>query len=254
MEIGCILWEGPSRLDGAPIVALATFHSENEKTGDMVGTWILRADVAPHRAVLHGADGSVCGIGKARCPLAGRIGTDGKVSGRACYVNTVRGPLAVWNAWRAGRYPAATPELLAQHVEGRPVRIGSYGDPAAVPIAVWRDLAALASGHTAYTHQWRRYVDRGLRNVAMASVSTAADREEAKRRGWRTFRVRAATDPVLPGEIVCPASTERGFARSCATCLACDGADRPGKSDVVIIGHGSAPIRTALKSLFHRES
>lgn len=65
---GLVLWEGPSRLDGAPIVLIATGMrrgSSNEKTGPMVQTWILRQDVAPHVAQRTGADASVCGD----CPL-----------------------------------------------------------------------------------------------------------------------------------------------------------------------------------------
>jgi hypothetical protein len=65
---GIVIWEGPSRLDGAPIVAIATGlarSSSNEKTGPMVQTWILRQDQAPHVAQRTGADESVCG----NCPL-----------------------------------------------------------------------------------------------------------------------------------------------------------------------------------------
>jgi len=65
---GLELWRGASRLDGAPIVAIATglaAPSSNPKTGPMVQTWILRADVAPHEAQRDGRDASVCGD----CPL-----------------------------------------------------------------------------------------------------------------------------------------------------------------------------------------
>ena len=65
---GLVLWEGPSRLDGAPIVVIATGMrrgSSNEKTGPMVQTWIMRQDEAPHVAQRTGSDASVCGD----CPL-----------------------------------------------------------------------------------------------------------------------------------------------------------------------------------------
>jgi hypothetical protein len=65
---GLELWRGPSRLDGAPIVAIATGLAEpssNPKTGPMVQTWILRADSSPQEAQRTGADASVCGD----CPL-----------------------------------------------------------------------------------------------------------------------------------------------------------------------------------------
>ena len=65
---GVILYEGPSVIDGAPIVAIATglkSPSSNDKTGTMVQVWILRADVAPHEAQKTGADESICG----NCPM-----------------------------------------------------------------------------------------------------------------------------------------------------------------------------------------
>ena len=65
---GVVLYRGPSRLDGAPIVVVATGlqrPSENEKTGPMVQTWILRSDEHPVSAVHSGADASICGD----CPL-----------------------------------------------------------------------------------------------------------------------------------------------------------------------------------------
>ena len=41
MAKGYVLHEGPSPFDGQPIVSIATLHSSNRKTGDMVQTWIL---------------------------------------------------------------------------------------------------------------------------------------------------------------------------------------------------------------------
>ena len=40
MVKGYVLHEGPSPFDGQPIVSIATLHSSNRKTGDMVQTWI----------------------------------------------------------------------------------------------------------------------------------------------------------------------------------------------------------------------
>lgn len=47
---GMIIYRGPSLLDGAPIVAIATGldgKHRNSKTGNMVQTWIMRDDIAP---------------------------------------------------------------------------------------------------------------------------------------------------------------------------------------------------------------
>lgn len=52
---GIILYRGPSMLDGSPIVCIATGiegkASRNGKAGEMVQTWILREDIAPHEAI-----------------------------------------------------------------------------------------------------------------------------------------------------------------------------------------------------------
>ena len=61
---GVVLYEGPSRIDGAPVVAIAcriADASSNAKTGAMVQTFIMRQDIAPHEALKTGDDASVCG-------------------------------------------------------------------------------------------------------------------------------------------------------------------------------------------------
>ena len=52
---GVVLYDGPSLIDGAPIVAIATgliWPSLNRKTGDMVHVWIMRADLPPVEAAI----------------------------------------------------------------------------------------------------------------------------------------------------------------------------------------------------------
>ena len=91
---GVVLYEGPSRIDGAPIVAIAcriTDASNNEKTGAMVQTFIMRRDIAPHEALKTGDDSSVCGD----CPL--RPINKGATR---CYVRVYQAPLSVWNAYQ----------------------------------------------------------------------------------------------------------------------------------------------------------
>ena len=44
---GFIIYQGPSLLDGKPIVAIATTASRNVKTGSMVSIWIMRQDIDP---------------------------------------------------------------------------------------------------------------------------------------------------------------------------------------------------------------
>ena len=84
---GVVLYEGPSQIDGAPIVMIAVGllqGSTNTKTGAMVQTYILRQDMPPIEAVKTGADESICG----GCTHRG----DGTGKKRSCYVTLIHGP------------------------------------------------------------------------------------------------------------------------------------------------------------------
>jgi hypothetical protein len=236
MADGVILYQGPSLLDGAPIVVIATGlknKSENAKTGAMVQTYILRSGVSPTVAIQTGDDASICG----NCPHRGAT-VDGRNAGRTCYVNVGQGPGAVFRAFRAGKY-ATLPQYNWDVFKGRKVRFGTYGDPAAVPTYVWQGIANRAAGWTGYTHQWRN--NGALSKFCMASVDSEPEALEAQRLGWRTFRV------ALPGvadrlasEVRCPASAEAGKKLNCASCLACSGGTRRGS--IVIQAHGGFAV------------
>jgi hypothetical protein len=237
LPTGFILYEGPSLLDGAPIVAIATLESSNVKTGNMIQTWILRQDVAPLDALKSGEDASICGDCKHRPALGG-----------ACYVDVSRAPSGVWKAYRRGRYPHA--EAISSIGRGRMVRLGAYGDPMAVPARVWQLLIAGAAGHTGYTHQWRNAglpigQRAAINRMVMASADDPIEASTAREQGLRYFRIRLEGEPLAPREFTCPASEEGGFRRTCATCGACDGSKRPGAASVVIVVHGSKSGRYA---------
>lgn len=225
---GFVFYDGPSMLDGSPILGIAILNSENAKTGDMVQTFIIRADIAPVEAIKAGADVSICGNCKHR-PLLG--GT--------CYVNVGQSVQSVYSAWMRGAYPMIDPKQAASLIAERYVRIGAYGDPAAIPSEHWQALLVLAAGHTGYTHQWRLPLAQSLRGLVMASADSASERDVARSMGWRTFRVRSAEESLGEREIVCPASDEGGKRKQCINCRACDGATRPGQASVAIIVHGS---------------
>lgn len=185
---GVILYRGPSRLDRKPIACVATGlarGSRNPKTGPMIQTWIFAdSETDPVSAAFRtGADVSVCGD----CPLRP------KNSG-ACYVNLL--PVnAVWRALGTGAYPVYYAPEHAHLFRGRHMRFGSYGDPAAVPLYVWKRFTKLVSLWTGYTHQWRT-CHPGYARICMASVETEAQAIEARAKGYRTFRVRAVNQPV----------------------------------------------------------
>jgi hypothetical protein len=211
-------------LDGAPIIVVATGLNKgsiNSKTGALIQTWILREDIKPTLAVKNGAAKSVCGD----CPHIGDT----------CYVNIFQAPLNVYNSYHRGIYKT---DWTSATFAGRKIRIGSYGDPAAVPYYIWERVLAETVGHTGYTHQWRNYPE--LAAIVMASCDTPQDRLQAKFLGFRTFRVRLATEPKLDHEFLCPASKEAGVKTNCAACLACGGTTAKAKADPVIIAHGAA--------------
>ena len=229
---GHVVWRGASPYDGGPIVAVVTMHSTNRKTGDMPQLWILREDAPPMDALRAGTDASVCGD----CPLRG----DGTGTGRACYVTLWQGPRSVWDAMRRGAYPDATPEHVGTLLAGRMVRLGAYGDPAMLPIAVVRALIAHADGWTGYTHQWRR-VSREWSGLLMASADGVAARREARQAGWRSFVVLPQGAPMPDRTVACMATRERN-PRQCVTCGACAGTRQgatPTAVDIAIHAHGA---------------
>ena len=227
---GFVFYDGPSALDGAPIIGVAVLRSKNVKTGDMVQTFILRADQSPLAAIDSGADASICGDCVHR-------GADGRA--RTCYVDVGKSVQSVYSAWTRGAYPLTSPAQGARMLTGRAVRLGAYGDPAAIPAQHWRALLKRAAGRTGYTHQWRQAHAQQLRELVMASADSAQERDTARAMGWRTFRVRGADESLGAREFACPASPEGGNRRQCVDCQACDGAARgPAQASVAIVVHG----------------
>lgn len=255
MNNGVVFYRGPSLIDGAPIIGVATglrTGASNSKTGPMVQIYILREDVYPLHAVQTGDDYSICG----NCALRGKIveQEDGSTKniGRTCYVTLMHGPRVVYQAYEDGRYPDVPLARMRKLVAGRMVRVGAYGDPAAIPVDVWQSILPGTSGHTGYTHQWRE--TPALSAFFMASVDSEAEREEAKALGFRTFRVKSDHSPKMTGEGICPGSDEMGKAVQCITCMLCDGNRSGYRHDVVINVHGigASHFRPAEAAAIHR--
>jgi hypothetical protein len=228
---GVVLYEGPSLINGKPIVVIATGlanrKSENEKTGEMVQVWILASGSNPIAANKSGDDEAVCGNCKHR-------------HFRSCYVNLRNGPYTVYEAYQRGAYKRvgldhATSELFRdQHV-----RLGAYGDPAAVPLEVWDTVTRVSAGWTGYTHQWRKRRVRPYKRYCMASCDTLREADKAKWLRWRPFLVRQEGDELPPGYFECPASAEAGKRLTCSECRVCKGGThRWGKGLPSIVAHG----------------
>lgn len=233
-----IIYQGPSLIDGSPIVAITVSQSGNSKTGNMVQTYIIRADMNPLEASKTGLDYAICGA----CPHRGTPTTDKarkQALKRSCYVNLGQGPLIVWKAFMRGIYQTVTGHnAIAAIGKGRMVRLGTYGDPAAVPAYIWESLISEAEGHTAYTHQTGMKGADTQPDFMMISADTHEQAVIAWTEGHRTFRVVKSTHEIVPGkEIICPASKEAGFKSTCSSCGLCGGSSVKAKS-IAIVDHG----------------
>ena len=226
-----IIYKGPSLLDGKPIVVIATFSNRNTKTGAVVQTYIFRSAINPLEASKTGEDFSICGD----CTMRGEVTTDPKrkqAKARRCYVNLGQGVLIVYKSFLRGVYQTADNTADRNTIgRGRFVRIGTYGDPAAVPADVWTDLLAEAPTFTAYAHQsgWRP-------DIAMQSADNRAQAIAHWKAGRRTFRVIADLGELdKANEALCPASKEAGRRVQCTACKLCKGSSK-GKS-IAIVEH-----------------
>lgn len=224
-----VIYRGPSLLDGKPIVAIAVYSDTNKKTGTMLQTYILREDIDPREANKSGEDFSICGD----CSLRGTATDDPKrklAAGRKCYVRIDQGPLIVWKAYKRGYYKPESARALGR---GRMVRMGTYGDPAAIPAAVWDDLLAEATGWTGYSHQ------SGFRpDLVMQSADTFEAAADFWAQGMRTFRVVQSLADVIPTkEVLCPASAEAGRRTTCEACKLCAGLATLSPKSVAIVQH-----------------
>lgn len=231
-----VVWRGRSLFDNSPLVAIVTgLHgdSKNAKTGKgLAQLFILCEDVNPLDAILAGLDEGICG----GCAHRGEWWNG---IPRTCYVDVGKSVLAVWSAYRRGSYQTMKPADVAVHLasKGLGIRIGAYGDGAAIPPNVIAEITS-ATRHTGYTHAWRNRSD--LAPFLMASCDTPAEQAQASSEGWRTFRVRTSSQELGAREISCPASAEAGQRTTCSSCGLCSGATtNDARKDIAIIVHGS---------------
>jgi hypothetical protein len=278
MTRNCIFYDGPSMLDRAPIFAALVGldkPSANTATGAMLQVYIMRSDVSPVSAIATGADAAICGA----CKMRGRVvsldtathiawgldtsrrrallqriesardhGESTLNIERACYVRTEQAPTVIFKAYRAGSYPNVTPGVAANRVRGGELRIGAYGDSAALPVRAVRPLAAAAEIVTNYTHG-AGYVPGRAKRLApftMASADSPAEALRYQEQGFRTFRVspdytqrddgtRLVMD-LLRGERQCPKTLDKRV--TCIDCGLCDGNRRGIAANIAAPAHG----------------
>lgn len=234
------IYQGPSMIDGDPIRGVVTTTSVNSKLtarlhAEVLQLWILPDLVHPTLAIQSGEDRSVCGS----CPL--RAYRDGEKVKRLCYVS----PQPITSVWRHSHGQAViSPREAVRGSRADLLRLGAYGDPAALPFDLVDELCreALAAGvrrRAGYTHQ-AGHCDARWRRLVMASAEGAQRALELQLLGWRTFTVVPTDEGPGPDAITCPASDERGHKTTCEKCGLCDGA-RPGgdnRKNISIGVHG----------------
>jgi hypothetical protein len=218
-----IVWEGDSLIDGSPIVLILTGFANptsNRKTGRQLQSWIIQQNHLPTYAAKHNFDRGVCGSCRLKLTETG-----------SCYVNllTVNN---IYCSYITGNYHQFSDKELAvlQHYR-YPIRIGSYGDPTAIPFDVWKPLILASGKHTGYTHRHKN-CDLRWQKYLMASVENETQARQAQSQGWRTFRIIAPDAPLSKNEILCRHTEDDR--NQCETCLLCDGASsKPNIADKV---------------------
>ncbi|MEM7727632.1 MAG: hypothetical protein AAF208_14905 [Cyanobacteria bacterium P01_A01_bin.45] len=187
----------------------------------LLQSWIIQQNILPTEAAKHGRDKANCGD----CPLKlSNIGS--------CYVNLL--PINnIYRKYKAGGYSKLDKHEIEIIKRYRyPIRIGSYGDPTAVPFHVWEPIISASDKYTGYTHLWRNQSNYIWRKYLMASVENKSDARLAQSLGWRSFRVIAPDAPLSKNEILCRHTEDDRIV--CETCLLCDGASsKPNIADRV---------------------
>ena len=210
-----IIYKGQSLLDGKHIVAIATYSDRNTNTGQVIQTYIIRQAISPLDETKIGKDVCICGD----CEFRGEANSDPErkqAKNRKCYVNLGQGPTIIYKAYKRGVYQTGEARTMGRD---RFVRVGTYGDPAAVPAHIWDDLLSECETWTAYTHQkpWRP-------DIAMQSADSHSEAKAHWAEGRRTFRVIVDLGDIdKKNEALCPASKEAGRRVQCTACKLCKG-------------------------------
>lgn len=143
-----------------------------------------------------------------------------------CYV-AAYSPISVakafWNRHEAGCADRETINVSASYH----VRASAHGDIGMLnsdgKLKVL-ELLLNSTRHTAYSAAWRAPEMQSFRRYVMASVSTPAEREEARANGWHTYRAHSNDTPRTQGEAQClvkgtghPSEQGRGCFSGCKT-------------------------------------
>ena len=185
-----IIYDGPSLIDGGPIVSILTLSTNNkklvEKKKPFAQLWFLRKDVDPITASRLGLDESICG----NCHLKGQADKNKKsgwAKNRPCYVILYMAPLNLFN--NISNYEKISINEACKKIAGLKLRLGAYGDSGCIDQSIIDKLVKASKSHLGYTHQWNHKKASTNPAHTMASVETLDQKTAANKKGFRTFRV-----------------------------------------------------------------
>ena len=201
--------------------------STNRKTGEMIQTYLL------DKATLT-TEPKVFGAKCAECPMVSK-----------CYVNhdkqSVRRTVKKLLNGEACSYKFSTLDEVLPLLRGERVRLGTYGDPSALPLHDLQKICEASNGWTGYTHFFKE-IDSDYALFLMASVESLEGELLAHALGYLTFRVLLKEDEnleVTKKSIQCLNVVDEKTLVSlqCVDCLICSGTKGRGKKSVYIHEH-----------------
>jgi hypothetical protein len=195
------IWQGADIF--AALTGLTT-DSKNKKTGNMLGVSILPIAEKPSDSIKHKNDSAQCGGCSAAANTPG---------GWWCYVNPVS-LNSVWTATVRQKVSKLADKFL--QLNRTPVRLGTYGDPAKLPLKLLKKLVR-GRKWTGYTHAWEDCSPE-YSAYLMASIDHSNSKADAIKKGYRTYRILSEVDTLDEDEIMCPHP-----AVQCADCRLCSG-------------------------------
>jgi hypothetical protein len=240
-----IIYDGPSKLDGGPVVAILTLTSTNKKLvknkSKLAQVWFLRKDVDPIKASRLGLDKSICGD----CAFMGTPNFEkesGQADNRGCYVLLYMRPNSLFKA--IPNLQKISIQEASQLVKGLVLRIGAYGDSGCIDSKLLDPLVKVSKKHLGYTHQWKNPKAGCSTAQTMASVESLKDAITAQKAGYRTFRVITDIKQKADNEILCPASDESPAITNCSKCGLCNGSTSKSFKNIAIVAHGAIKKHT----------
>jgi hypothetical protein len=211
-----LLYKGKSTINGDEIISIVTNiknFSKNVKTGPVLQHYVFYLNDLPYNSMLDQKDEAICG--------------DCKHRGKSCYVLTHQLFPIYLSALKAERLNTKTKNYIIKR--NFQLRLGAYGNPDSIPFEAFEEILNICPQPLGYTHNWQN-CDPRWKNYLMASVDTLEEKNLANKMGWKTFRVKVATDKKLKDEIICPYQATDGEVQ-CVDCKLCS---KGGSKNIVV--------------------